>query len=85
MVGSSTEEALVRAAGRAGLDVLALRRAFPRRVLREREEGIHYVKSLHDAPTGGQVAFVKGAPEQMLELADGSSRRAAGRGAETKS
>ena len=73
VVGSSTEEALVRAAGRSGLDVLALRRAFPRRVLREREEGIHYVKSLHDAPTGGQVAFVKGAPEQIVELADGSS------------
>jgi len=68
LLGSSTERALVEAALAAGLDVTALRRAFPRRMLRERHEAIHYVTSLHDAPGGGRVAFIKGAPEQVLDL-----------------
>ncbi|WP_342378770.1 cation-transporting P-type ATPase [Myxococcus stipitatus] len=67
ITGSSTERALVSAAHDAGLDGAALRRAFPRRRLLERSEGIHYVVSLHDAPGGG-VAFIKGAPEQVVRL-----------------
>ena len=66
--GSSTERALVLAATAAGLDRASLRRAYPRRALRERDSGVHYVISLHDAPDGGAVAFVKGAPEQVLAL-----------------
>ncbi|HSP78852.1 MAG TPA: cation-transporting P-type ATPase, partial [Myxococcaceae bacterium] len=64
--GSSTERALVSAAHQAGLDGEALRRVFPRRKLQERSEGVHYVVSLHGAPEGGEVAFMKGAPEQVL-------------------
>lgn len=68
VAGSSTERALVSAAHAAGLDGAALRRAFPRRELQERSEGVHYVVSLHGTPDGGEVAFVKGAPEQVLGL-----------------
>ncbi len=68
--GSPTEKALVRAADAAGFDRDALREAFPRRVLRERSDRAQYVISLHDAPDGGRLAFVKGAPEQVVELCD---------------
>ena len=68
--GSSTERALVVAATAAGLDRVRLRRAYPRRALRERDAGVHYVLSIHDAPDGGRVAFVKGAPEQVLALCE---------------
>ncbi|WP_338870607.1 cation-transporting P-type ATPase [Myxococcus stipitatus] len=73
IAGSSTERALVTAAHAAGLDGATLRRAFPRRRLLERSEGIHYVVSLHDAPGGG-VAFIKGAPEQVVRLCSHDSR-----------
>lgn len=70
VAGSSTEQALVAAAHAAGLDGAALRQAFPRRRLLERTQGVHYVVSLHGTPEGGGVSFVKGAPEQVLELCD---------------
>jgi Ca2+-transporting ATPase len=66
--GSSTERALVQAAQRAGCDPKELGRRYPRRALHERQERAHYVLSLHDAPGGGRLAMVKGAPEQVLEL-----------------
>ena len=66
--GSATERALVLAATAAGLDRTSLRQAYPRRSLRERDSGVHYVISVHDAPDGNAVAFVKGAPEQVLAL-----------------
>ncbi|MCY1044559.1 cation-transporting P-type ATPase [Corallococcus sp. bb12-1] len=72
--GSSTEKALVAAAHAAGLDGAALRRDFPRRHLRERSEGIHYVVSVHRAPGGEELAFVKGAPEQVLALCERDSK-----------
>jgi Ca2+-transporting ATPase len=68
IAGSSTERALIRAAEAAGLDHAALRADYPRRELRERAEEAHYVVSVHDAPGGGTVRFVKGAPEQVLAL-----------------
>ncbi|MBZ4397861.1 cation-transporting P-type ATPase [Myxococcus sp. AS-1-15] len=73
IAGSSTERALVTAAHSAGLDGAALRKAFPRRRLLERTNGIHYVVSLHDAPGGG-VAFIKGAPEQVVRLCSRDSK-----------
>jgi Ca2+-transporting ATPase len=72
--GSSTEQALVRAALAAGLDGNALRRAYPTLALDERRPGVHYVVSTHGTPdgSGGRVAFVKGAPEQVVALCDGA-------------
>jgi Ca2+-transporting ATPase len=69
VVGSPTERAFVTAAQRAGIDVERLRRRHPRRVLRERSGSVHYVTSEHDAPGGG-LAFLKGAPEQVLPLCE---------------
>jgi Ca2+-transporting ATPase len=66
--GSSTERALILAAHAAGLDPTALGRAFPRRRLVERSAGVAYVVSLHDSASGERLAFVKGAPEQVLAL-----------------
>jgi P-type Ca2+ transporter type 2C len=68
MAGSSTEKALLTAASEAGLDVSALRARYPRRALRERRPGRDYVVTVHDAPGGGGIAFVKGAPEQVARL-----------------
>ncbi len=67
--GSATEKALLTAAGAAGLQIAALRSQFPRRLLRERHDGVHHVYSLHDSETG-RLAFLKGAPEQVLPLCE---------------
>ena len=66
--GSSTEKALVRLADRAGLDGAQLRARYPTIALAERSPGVHYVVSTHATPAGGRVAFVKGAPEQLVAL-----------------
>ncbi len=70
VLASSTERAFVSAAQTAGLDLERLRRRYPRKLLRERQENVHYVVSQHDAPGGGSVLFLKGAPEQVLDLCD---------------
>jgi Ca2+-transporting ATPase len=67
MSGSSTERALISGAERAGLNVPELVARYPRRQLQERSNGVHYVVSVHDGPDG-QLAFLKGAPEQVLPL-----------------
>ena len=70
IVGSSTERALIEAAEAAGLRRTELRERFPRLSLHERDAGRSYVVTVHEAPDGGCVAFVKGAPEQVLALCD---------------
>ena len=71
LTGSATERALVLAAQAAGLDPETLRRRFPRLALQERQDGVHYVVSLHDDRGGhGRVAFLKGGPEQVVPLCD---------------
>jgi Ca2+-transporting ATPase len=67
VTGSATERAFANAAARAGMDVTALRRIYPRLKLQERGDGAHYVVSLHDTPEGDRVACIKGAPEQVLQ------------------
>ena len=64
LVGSSTERALVEGARRAGIDLRALRARWPRERLVERSDGVNYVISEHAAG----LAFVKGAPEQVVPL-----------------
>jgi Ca2+-transporting ATPase len=77
--GSSTEEALVRAAWDAGLDARRLKREFPTVALTERAPGVHYVVSVHRTSAGRHVAFVKGAPEQLAEICDVAGIDIAGR------
>ncbi|MGE5185587.1 MAG: cation-translocating P-type ATPase, partial [Acidobacteriota bacterium] len=62
VAGSSTERALIEAAQRAGIEPTELRARWPRHRLVERSEGIHFVTSEHD----GELAIIKGAPEQVV-------------------
>ena len=71
--GSATERALLAAATGAGLDIAGVRAAFPRRLLRERQNGIHHVCSVHDSPPG-RLAMLKGAPEQVVPLCERDER-----------
>jgi Ca2+-transporting ATPase len=73
VTGSATERAFTDAAWRAGLDVSALRRAWPRLKLQERGDGVHYVTSLHETPEGDRLACIKGAPEQVLPRCQGEA------------
>src|SRR5262249_25523669 len=59
---------------RAGVDPEQLRARWPRRRLVERHESVHYVISEHEA----DLAFIKGAPEQVVPLCtlDERARRA---------
>jgi P-type Ca2+ transporter type 2C len=68
--GSATERALVGAALAAGLDGVQLRRHHPLRRLWERQDHAHYVVSVHGRPGGGHVAFIKGAPEQVIAMCE---------------
>jgi Ca2+-transporting ATPase len=80
IAGSSTERALALLANDAGLNPTELRRRFPRLSLTERHDGVHFVVSIHRTPDGGRVAFIKGAPEQVVPLC-----RNTGNGALTES
>ena len=73
LAGSSTERALVEAAQAVGLDPRQLRAWWPRRRLVERRDGCNYVVSEHEPG----IAFVKGAPEQVVELCELSPSSAA--------
>jgi P-type Ca2+ transporter type 2C len=70
IAGSSTERALAAAAQAGGLDPRDLRARFPRDHLIERTDGARYVISEHTGPDGEPLAFVKGAPEQVVALCE---------------
>jgi len=62
--GSATERALVASARKAGIDPAVVRAYWPRRRLIERDHGKYYVVSEHERG----IAFLKGAPEQVVPL-----------------
>ncbi|HEX5062683.1 MAG TPA: HAD-IC family P-type ATPase [Kofleriaceae bacterium] len=62
--GSATERALVEAARKIGIDPSSVRTYWERVRLIERGDGKHYVVSEH----ARGVAFIKGAPEQVVPL-----------------
>ncbi len=64
--GSATERALVEAAKHAGVDLGRVRDYWQLMRLLERHDGVHYVVSEH----AHGIAFMKGAPEQVLRLCD---------------
>jgi Ca2+-transporting ATPase len=72
--GTPTEAALLRLALDAGVDVAALRRAFPLRATEYRSDGRHYMVTAHERPHGGRLLAVKGNPEQVLACC-GAERR----------
>ena len=85
--GSATEGALLVAAVKAGLDVEALQREFPRVDRRDRGDGRRYMITVHRLPerrptsfrgsaTGGLIALAKGSPEEILDICDRIARGA---------
>ena len=71
VTGSSTERALYDTLVSSGLDIHPLLRRFPRKTLQERTTERHFVTSMHgDTEGSGGLAFLKGAPEQVVYLCD---------------
>lgn len=64
--GSSTEQALVRTALDAGMDVTGLRERFPMQQIRQRSERRNRMVSLHRVPDGRFLVAVKGRPNEVL-------------------
>ncbi len=69
-VGSATENALLRLAVEAGIDVSELREQFPCMRMELRTEDRHYTISEHvEAGSSRRLVAVKGSPEQVLRRA----------------
>jgi len=66
--GSATENALVRLAEEAGIDVSALRHAFPLLHAELRAEGRNYMRTVHATPDGNRLIAVKGSPLEVLAM-----------------
>lgn len=64
--GSATENALVRQALDAGIDVAALRAAFPRLWVRYRSDSCRFMATAHHSAAGTLLA-VKGSPPDVLD------------------
>ncbi|MCX8072422.1 MAG: HAD-IC family P-type ATPase [Candidatus Binatia bacterium] len=68
VVGDPTEGALIVAARKAGFDTDGLAQAFVRLGTLPFESERQFMATLHRAPTGGTILYVKGAVEKILEL-----------------
>ncbi len=66
IAGDPTEGALIVAAQKLGMDAQKERRSRPRRDAISFESERQYMATLHEEPGGGQIIFVKGAPEVMV-------------------
>lgn len=66
--GDPTEGALLTLAAKAGLDVTLERKALPRIDFIPFESRHRYMATLHPDGAGNGVVFVKGAPEQVMEI-----------------
>ena len=69
--GDPMEGALLALAGKTGVDAQGERGRWPRIAGIPFDARHRYMATLHDAPDGGRVVFVKGAPERILELCTG--------------
>ncbi len=75
--GDPTEGALVVAAQKLGVDAGATRREYPRVDAVPFSSELQLVATLHEAPGGDRVIFMKGAPEAVLgRVAIGEAERA---------
>lgn len=66
--GTPTEVALVQAALDAGVDVVALRQAYPVQRVRLRTEARAFMDTLHAGHDGRKLLAVKGQPAQVLAM-----------------
>ncbi|WP_457755894.1 HAD-IC family P-type ATPase [Thermodesulfatator indicus] len=66
--GTPTETALLEIAFKAGLDIEALRKAFPRVRIVHRAENRLYMVTVHSLPSGKFLYAIKGMPTQVLGL-----------------
>jgi Ca2+-transporting ATPase len=75
VLGDPTEAALLVAAGKAGIDVTALRRASPREAELPFDSDSKMMATRHAGSTAPRRVFIKGAPEAVLRLcvADGQA------------
>ena len=69
LLGDPTESALLVAALKAGLDPVALARAWPRRREIPFDAASRMMATFNDAPGAGPVVLVKGAPAAILDRA----------------
>ncbi|NUM87737.1 MAG: HAD-IC family P-type ATPase [Bdellovibrionales bacterium] len=69
-VGDPTEAALLTLAVKGGLDPETLRREWPRTAEIPFDADVKMMATQHDAPGGGVVVYLKGAPEELLALGD---------------
>jgi P-type Ca2+ transporter type 2C len=68
--GSSTESALLVAAREAGIDYRVERQRYRRCGIRRRIDRDNWMATVHDAPGPSSLVAVKGAPEQVIRLAE---------------
>jgi magnesium-transporting ATPase (P-type) len=73
--GDPTEGALYPFAGKVGLERPAEQATYPRIDAIPFESEHKFMATLHTAPTGGKVIFVKGAPEVILDHCDRQQTR----------
>jgi magnesium-transporting ATPase (P-type) len=66
--GDPTEGALIVAAGKAGMDAVLESERLPRRDVIPFESEYRYMATLHHDHAGRAFAYVKGAPERVLEM-----------------
>ncbi|MBN2335434.1 cation-transporting P-type ATPase [Candidatus Bathyarchaeota archaeon] len=69
--GDPTEGALLVAATKAGMDVAAIKESYPRVAELPFDSTRKRMTTIHRTPDGSLVAYVKGAPEMIMERSDG--------------
>jgi Ca2+-transporting ATPase len=65
--GSSTEQAIIRLAERAGMNSTAFRSDHPIRDIRHRSEGEPFMVTIHRWTADRELAVMKGSPHEVLE------------------
>lgn len=68
IAGSPTEKALLRLAMAVGLDPEAVYRRHALQKARHRDDSRRYMTTVHSAPAGRTIIFVKGDPTEVLEM-----------------
>ncbi|MEN6441655.1 MAG: HAD-IC family P-type ATPase [Syntrophobacter sp.] len=68
--GTSTENALMRAAMAGGLDAAGLRRNYRLDRINHRSEDRHFMATLHETPHGRRLLSLKGSPLEVLSMCE---------------